>query len=106
MKTVALLLAASLVAGSSAVADTTRAEPLTLTRTIVKDGFGKVHRYCDQQSRCWTEGYRNPLIETYAFAAPPWYRKPVVTAAHDRAKTASVRTAQKKSPREAYAKAR
>lgn len=75
MKTLSLALAVSLLLGSSAIAQRAGAEPVTLSRTIVKDGFGKHGRYCDQASRCWTEGYRNLLLDSYAtLPPPPWYR--------------------------------
>jgi hypothetical protein len=113
MKTAAIAFAAVVLLSSPVVADVARAEPLTLSRTIVKDGFGKLRRYCDQASRCWTEGYRNPLLETYAtIGAPPWFRQPVVAAKADRSKTASLRapvTTTKKagrSPLDAQARMR
>ena len=81
MKTLSLALAVSLLLGSSTIAERARAEPVTLSRTIVKDGFGKHRRYCDQASRCWTEGYRNLLLESYAtLPPPPWYRHVKVAA--------------------------
>ena len=102
MKTVALAFAASLLTGSSALA-----EPVTLTRTLINDGYAKLHRYCDQQSRCWTEGHRNLLLDSYAMVPPPpWYR-PVKLAAKPQA--AKPKVASKKThaaPREAMAKMR
>lgn len=112
MKTIAVAFAAVVLFGSPVVASVAGAEPLTLSRSIVKDGFGKLRRYCDQASRCWTEGYRNPLLETYAtIGAPPWFRQPVVTAKADRSKTASLRasaTSKKsgRSPLDAQARMR
>ena len=49
------------------------AEPLTLTSSLVDDGYAKVRKHCDQHSRCWTEGYRNQLLEAYRLAPPPRY---------------------------------
>ena len=67
MKTLTLLLATTLVIPLS-FASPARAEPLVLSRTIVNDGYAKLRKYCDQHSRCWTEGHRNPLLQAYAFA--------------------------------------
>jgi hypothetical protein len=94
MKVIVPALAVMLVAGSPAFAT---AEPVTLTRSIVNDGYAKVRRYCDQASRCWNEGHRNALLQTYDYvAAPPWFRKPVVVA-----KKSGVKTAKLKQPSQA-----
>ena len=92
MKVIAPALAALLVLGSPVVAGTATAEPVTLTRSIVNDGYAKVRRYCDQASRCWNEGHRNVLLQTYDYiAAPPWFRKPVVAAKKTNTKTAKLK---------------
>jgi hypothetical protein len=102
MKTVVLALAGSLLLASSPAV----AEPVTLTQTIVKDGFGKLRRHCDQQGRCWTEGYRNPLLDSYAMVAPPpWYR-PVRLAAKPAAKQKVATKPARAAPREAMARMR
>ena len=105
MKAAALALCGSLVLVSSAVS----AEPPTLTQTIVKEGFGKLRRHCDQQGRCWTEGYRNLLLDSYALMPPPpWYRT-VKVAAKQRPQAAKQQVAAKQTrpaPREAMAKMR
>jgi hypothetical protein len=71
MKTPALALAAAVLAFAPVV--TAHAEPLQLSRSTVVTGVAKVHKYCDQQGRCWTEGHRNMLLATYALAPPPRY---------------------------------
>jgi hypothetical protein len=92
MKVIVPALAALLVLGSPVVAGTAGAEPVTLTRTTVNDGYAKVRKYCDQASRCWTEGHRNVLLQTYDYiAAPPWFRKPVVAAKKTGTKTATLK---------------
>lgn len=102
MKSVVLAFAGALLLASSAAA----AEPVTLNQTIVKDGFGKLRRHCDQQGRCWTEGYRNLLLDSYAFVPPPpWYR-PVKLAAKPAVKQKVATKTARSAPREAMARMR
>ena len=104
MKTVVLAFAGALLLASSVPA---AAEPVTLTQTIVKDGFGKLRRHCDQQSRCWTEGYRNLLLDSYAMVPPPpWYRQPVKLAAKSAVKQKIATKPARPAPREAMARMR
>ena len=102
MKTVVLAFAGALLLASSAAT----AEPVTLTQTIVKDGFAKLRRHCDQQGRCWTEGHRNLLLDSYALAPlPPWYR-PVKLAAKPAVKQKVATKPARAAPREAMARMR
>ena len=64
------LVAGALVQGLP-LASPAYAEPPVLSRTMVDNGYVKRPRYCDQHSRCWTEGYRNALLDSYAQAPPP-----------------------------------
>ena len=64
-------LAIALASGASAVAQPVRNEPVTLSRSTVDDGYAKLRKNCDQRGRCWTEGRRNPLLESYNFAPAP-----------------------------------
>jgi hypothetical protein len=75
MKTLALLLAAAACLQGFSLASPAQAEPLVLSRSLVDNGYVKRPRYCDQHSRCWTEGYRNALLDSYNFATPPRYAK-------------------------------
>jgi hypothetical protein len=101
MKTVVLAFAGALLLASAPAV----AEPVTLTQTIIKDGFAKLRRHCDQQGRCWTEGHRNLLLDSYALAPlPPWYR-PVKLAAKPAVKKVATKPARA-APREAMARMR
>ena len=84
MKILAPAGAAVVLLAAPAAAVGAGVEPVTLTRSIVSDGYAKLRRYCDQAGRCWTEGYRNPLIDAYALAPP----KVRVVAKPDSAKVA------------------
>jgi hypothetical protein len=72
MKTRALVFAAAAVAlGAPVAVDRASAEPVTLSRSTVDDGYIKTRKHCDQRGRCWTEGRRNPLLDSYNYAPPP-----------------------------------
>ena len=72
MKMFVLALSAfALAFGASAVAQPIRNEPVTLSRSTVDDGYAKLRKNCDQRGRCWTEGHRNPLRDSYNFVPPP-----------------------------------
>ena len=71
MKMLVLTLSAiALASGASAVAQPVRNEPVTLSRSMVDDGYAKLRKNCDQRGRCWTEGLRNPLLDSYNFVPP------------------------------------
>lgn len=71
MKTLVLALVAGTCLNGLSLATFARAEPVVLTRSMVDNAYVKRPRYCDQHGRCWTEGYRNPLLASYALAPPP-----------------------------------
>ena len=72
MKRLVLALSAiALASGASAIAQPVRNEAVTLSRSTVDDGYAKLRKNCDQRGRCWTEGRRNPLLESYNFAPAP-----------------------------------
>jgi hypothetical protein len=72
MKKLVLALAAiALTYGGSAIAQPIRSEPVTLSRSMVDDGYAKLRKNCDQRGRCWTEGHRNPLRDSYNFVPMP-----------------------------------
>jgi hypothetical protein len=48
-----------------------QAEQVILSRSTVDDGYAKLRKNCDQRGRCWTEGRRNPLLDSYNFVTPP-----------------------------------
>ena len=75
MKTLALAVVAGVLVQGLPLASPAYAEPPVLSRTMVDNGYVKRPRYCDQHSRCWTEGYRNALLDSYAQAPPPRYAK-------------------------------
>jgi hypothetical protein len=69
-------LAAAIVTGTFVIAAPVIiapaiAEPVTLSRSLVDDGYIKSRKNCDQRGRCWTEGRRNPLLDSYNYAPPP-----------------------------------
>jgi hypothetical protein len=76
MRTLAVALVAGVSLQDVSLATPARAEPPVLSRSMVDNGLVKRPRYCDQHGRCWTEGYRNMLFDTYAYAPPPRYGKP------------------------------
>ncbi len=43
---------------------------LTLTRKTVDNGWEKARMNCDQFGRCWKEGSRNALLDSYNHAPP------------------------------------
>jgi hypothetical protein len=52
-------------------ASTADAGSLTLTRKTVDNGWEKARMNCDQFGRCWKEGSRNALLDSYNYAPPP-----------------------------------
>lgn len=50
---------------------------LTLTRKTVDNGWEKSRMNCDQFGRCWKEGRRNALLDSYNIAPPPRIRNNV-----------------------------
>ena len=93
MKPLVLALVSAASLQGSPFASPARAEPLVLSRTAVDNGYVKRYRYCDQQRRCWIEGYRNALAGVYDIAPPPSYARPEKTT------TAQVATGSSRAKR-------
>jgi hypothetical protein len=72
MKKVTMALLAGYVGLFASHAD---ASSLTLTRKTVDNGWEKARMNCDQFGRCWKEGSRNALLDSYNYAPPPRGRK-------------------------------
>ncbi len=67
MRKVAMALLAGYVGLFASSAD---ASSLTLTRKTVDNGWEKARMNCDQFGRCWKEGSRNSLLDSYNYAPP------------------------------------
>ncbi len=65
MKKVTMALLAGYVGLFASHAD---ASSLTLTRKTVDNGWEKARMNCDQFGRCWKEGSRNALLDSYNYA--------------------------------------
>lgn len=50
------------------IATDSHATSLTLTTTTIDNGWEKARVHCDQFSRCWREGWRNPLLQSYEYS--------------------------------------
>jgi hypothetical protein len=96
MKTLAFALLAGVCLLEFPLAGPAYAEPPVLSRSMVDNGLVKRPRYCDQHNRCWTEGYRNVLLDSYNFA-PPRYAKVEKTA--PRKLAVAARTSARVGPR-------
>jgi hypothetical protein len=71
MKLLALGLVGALTLALTVAAAPVQAEQVILSRSTVDDGYAKLRKNCDQRGRCWTEGRRNPLLDSYNFVTPP-----------------------------------
>ena len=72
MKLLASTLALGVLALSLPVAaKPALAEQVILSRSKVDDGYARLRKNCDQRGRCWTEGHRNLLLDSYNYMPPP-----------------------------------